>query len=179
MIYRLLNFIYEKMGYTRSLFWRLLGVQIGKKTYIGKGVLIANTSKVKIGNHVRITNHSVINGANNGGTYIGNYVAINRNCWITGGGSIKIMDYAQMGPNCNILSSNHSFKRDELIFNQGSVDKPVLIKEDVWLGANVVVLPGVTIGEGAVVGAGSVVTKDIEPYSIVAGVPAKFIKYRE
>ena len=59
------------------------------------------------------------------------------------------------------------------------VTKPISIKDDVWIATGAYVLPGVTIGEGAVVGAGSVVTKDVEPWSVVAGNPAKFIKKRE
>ena len=177
MIYKLLHFISKEIGFCRSSFWRLLGTKIGKKTYTGKGCLIINTKKIEIGNYTRIGYYSVISGPD---IYIGNHVSINRNCLIGGAaGRIKIMDFVLMGPNCTILSSDHGIKKEELIVKQGPVAAYVVIEEDVYLGANVVVLSGVTIGKGAVVGAGAVVTKDVEPYSIVGGVPAKFIKYRE
>lgn len=65
------------------------------------------------------------------------------------------------------------------INEQGWIAKPVIICDDVWVGANSVILPGITIGKGAVVGAGSVVTKDVPAYAIVMGNPAKIKKYRE
>jgi acetyltransferase-like isoleucine patch superfamily enzyme len=66
-----------------------------------------------------------------------------------------------------------------MIFDAGHQNKKVTIANDVWIGANCIILPGVNIGEGAVVAAGSVVTKNVEPFSIVAGIPAKFIKQRQ
>jgi maltose O-acetyltransferase len=66
------------------------------------------------------------------------------------------------------------------MIDQGFKDKePVIIEDDVWIGARVIILPGVKIGKGSIVGAGAVVTKDVEPYSIVAGVPAKLIRKRK
>ena len=64
------------------------------------------------------------------------------------------------------------------IFGSGHEKKKVVIGDDVWIGANAVILPGVTIGEGSVIAAGSIVNKDVEPFSIVGGVPAKVIKMR-
>ncbi|HBU07235.1 MAG TPA: N-acetyltransferase [Candidatus Magasanikbacteria bacterium] len=177
-MYSILYFIYKKIGKIRVFFWKMLGLKIGKNAYFGKGIKIADPKRVVIGDNVIITDFTIIHGAKMG-TFIGNNVQINRNSWFGGDGKIEIRDYVQMGPNCSIFSSNHNTRKNDLIFNQSSVDKPVLIEEGVWLGVNVVVLPGVIIGKGAVIGAGSVVTKNVEPYSIVGGVPAKFIKYRE
>ena len=74
---------------------------------------------------------------------------------------------------------NHNFdKMNVLIKNQGVTTKPIKVKNDVWIGSDVIILPGVTIGDGSVIGAGSVVTKDVEPYSIVVGNPARAIKKR-
>ena len=65
------------------------------------------------------------------------------------------------------------------IISQGMTDGEIIIGNDVWIGSNAVILPNCTIGEGAIIGAGAVVTNDIESYSIVAGVPARFIKKRD
>lgn len=78
-----------------------------------------------------------------------------------------------------ILTSTHnSNRRDIPIREQGMFRAPVRIGTDVWIGARVIILPGVTIGNGAIIGANSVVSKDIPPNTIVGGVPAKFIKER-
>jgi maltose O-acetyltransferase len=93
---------------------------------------------------------------------------------------VEIGSNVLMGAHCVITSSNHRFgNRNKIIWEQGMAPGKVTIGEDVWLGASVKVMPGVTIGTGAVVGASSVVTKDIPPYGIAVGSPAKVIKYRE
>lgn len=79
-----------------------------------------------------------------------------------------------------ILSTNHIIPQGRArIFESGHRKEPVSIGSDVWIGASSTILAGVTIGDGAVIAAGSVVTKDVEPYSIVAGVPARQIKRRD
>lgn len=85
-----------------------------------------------------------------------------------------------MGPDVMVIPSSHCFeKKDKLIMEQGYEEpKQVVIEDDVWIGARVIILGGICIKHGAVVGAGSVVTKDVEPFSVVAGVPAKVIKFR-
>jgi len=177
-MYKILFFLYNKIGRIRVFLWQILGLKIGENPYFGRGVMIFRPQNIIIGKNFRATNNTMIYGPKDG-LYIGNDVKINRNSWIGGDGKIEIKDYVQMGPNVTILSSNHSTKMGELIFNQGPITKPISIGKDVWLGANVVVLPGVIIGDGSVVGAGAVVTRDVKPYSVVGGVPAKFIKYRE
>ena len=82
-----------------------------------------------------------------------------------------------IAPQCVITDGTHNFdSRDTLIRKQGNSYSYVIIKDDVWIGANVKILPGVIIGEGSVIAAGAVVTKDVEPYSLYGGVPAKKIK---
>lgn len=85
-----------------------------------------------------------------------------------------------IGPYTVLRAANHRFENArQIIQQQGHAGAPIVIGDDVWLGAHVTVLAGVTIGRGCVVGAGSVVTRNFEPFSIVAGVPAKQIGRRD
>ena len=86
-----------------------------------------------------------------------------------------------MGQDCLIYTENHKYDRiDCTIDQQGYQEaRPVVIGDDVWIGGRVIILPGVTIGNGAILGAGAVVTHDVPSYAIVGGNPAKIIKYRK
>jgi len=84
-----------------------------------------------------------------------------------------------VAPNCMIAGGNHNYSRiDKPMMFQGSNSKGIIIEDDVWIGANSSILDGVKIGKGAIIAAGSVVTKDVCAYDIVAGVPAKKINSR-
>lgn len=95
-------------------------------------------------------------------------------------GHVCIGDNVLMGPEVIILTSGHKYENaDVLIRDQGRLpEKTVYIGNDVWIGARAIILPGVRIEDGAVIGAGAVVTKDVPPYTVVGGVPAKVIKQR-
>ena len=95
-------------------------------------------------------------------------------------GKVIIGKYVMMGPSCNILSFNHSTKRIDIpMCQQGFQDeRVVIIDDDVWIGMNVIILPGVHIGKGSIIGAGSVVRKDVPNYSVVIGNPAEIYKKR-
>jgi maltose O-acetyltransferase len=110
---------------------------------------------------------------------IGNHSGIGKRCSLRW--EVTIGDYVMMGPEVVIISQNHLFNRtDTPMALQGFGDpKRIIIGNDVWIGWGVMILPGVKIGDGAIVGAGAVVTKDVPPYSIVAGNPAKVVKMRE
>ncbi len=110
---------------------------------------------------------------------IGDNSSIGLNAILDGG--IKIGNSVMMGQNCAILTTNHRFDRLDIPMNeQGCSEvRPVVIGDDVWIGMYVIILPGVHIGNGAIVGAGSVVTKDVPDYAIVGGNPAKLIRFRE
>lgn len=98
-----------------------------------------------------------------------------------GVGGIEIKECSIIGPNCRILTSNHRYDEniiEYLPFDEVLIRKKVIIEEYCWIGRDVLILPGVTVGKGSVIAAGSVVTKDVEPYCIVGGNPAKIIKYR-
>lgn len=106
-------------------------------------------------------------------TFIGKHVFINRDCFFVDLGGIYIEDHALIGPRAMLVSVGHN---EDPAHRRDLVLKSVHIKQGAWLGANVTVLPGVTIGENAIVGAGAVVTKDVPANAVVAGVPAKFIR---
>lgn len=111
---------------------------------------------------------------------LGDEVDLAKDVIITTGGKVSIGARTLIGYRTQILSANHSIPpRGERIPISGDVFKPINIENDVWIGANCIITAGVTIGEGAVVAAGSVVTKNVFPYQIVAGIPAKVIKERQ
>jgi acetyltransferase-like isoleucine patch superfamily enzyme len=115
---------------------------------------------------------------------IGSNISIQKHSYIFG--NVKIGSYCIFGPNLYISSGIHTFKKipflnihdQELLEKDQTEIKTISIGEDCWFGINVVILPGVTIGKGCIVGANSVVNKDILPYSIVAGAPAKVVSRR-
>lgn len=107
---------------------------------------------------------------------IGSNVSIAAYVHLWGGGGIEIGNRVMIASHVAITSLSHDYT--ETPMNQTLKKSKVIIEDDVWIGAHSVVLPGVTVGEGAVVGAGSVVTRDVEPFSIVLGCPAKLHKYR-
>ena len=95
-------------------------------------------------------------------------------------GRVTIGDNVLIAPNVTISGANHGMERNGTpMTSQPSTSLGITIGNDVWIGANSVITDGVTIGEGAVVGGGSVVTKDVEPYALVAGNPARLIRYRQ
>lgn len=95
-------------------------------------------------------------------------------------GGITIGNDVMMGPYCMMYTSNHGMKRTDIPMwqQESEARRPIVIGNDVWIGSRVIILPGVHVGDGSVIGAGSVVTKDVEPYSIVAGNPARLIRKR-
>ena len=104
---------------------------------------------------------------------MGDAVDIGENVILRGGGGITVGSRVLIAAGAAIVSVGHPICPPRW---GKTIGKPITIGDDVWIGVNAVVLPGVTIGEGAVVAAGAVVTKDVPPYSVVAGVPAKVIK---
>ncbi len=175
--------------------------EYGNRIYIGAGVKIRNASTIYIGDDVYIGAHSQV--ISDGGlsfirigkgtvilrgvmllTYggsicIGNDCSVNPFSILYGHGGLVIGDGVRIAAHTIIIPQQHRFDDLELpIYKQGVSRKGIKIEDDVWIGANCTVLDGVRIGKGSVIGAGSVVTRDVPPYSVAVGVPAKVIKQR-
>lgn len=115
---------------------------------------------------------------NGKGISIGNESGLGINCNVHG--PLTIGDHVMMGPEVTILTHSHVFDQvDVPMDTQGTVIKPVKIGDDVWIGMRAIIMPGVTIGNGVIIGANAVVTKDVPDYSIVVGVPARIVKNRK
>ena len=106
-------------------------------------------------------------------TKIGKNVFINHACTFLDMGGITIEDEVQIGPRVNLITENHPLDPAN---RKALICKPIVIKRNAWIGAAATILPGVTIGENAVVAAGAVVSRDVPANTIVGGVPAKIIK---
>ena len=130
--------------------------------------------KFSLGDYSVIESYSCINNAV-GDVIIGDHTRIGLHNTIIG--PVTIGDHVNLAQGITVTALNHNFAdTDKRIDEQGVSTSPVVIEDDIWIGANAVVLPGVTIGHHSVIAAGAVVTKDVPPHSLVAGVPAKIIK---
>lgn len=153
----------------------------GYKTLsIGRGCHLMDNSNIRgyvtIGDHVFIHENVLIR-SDKFSISIGDNTTINRNTNILS--QVRIGANVSIAPNVTIVGANHIFADSrKTIKSQGSSSKGIVIEDDVWIATNTSILDGVTIGKGSVVAAGAVVNKDVPPYSVVAGVPARVIKNR-
>lgn len=127
---------------------------------------------IKIGQHCKIQKNVYI--GNN--VTIGDYCQINENVKLR---NVSIGNYVLIAPGVSIIGYDHEFKdiKTPIMF-QGEIEKKIIIDDDVWIGTNVIILKGVNLKKGCIIGAGAVITKDCEKYSIYGGIPAKLIKKR-
>jgi acetyltransferase-like isoleucine patch superfamily enzyme len=162
-----------------------------KPYYIHKRAIISVKSDylLNIGNGVFIGAYTIISIKDDlsPGAFKGSSLSIGSKTYIgeennirASGGTIVIGNNCLISQQVTIVSSNHNIKKEQLINKQGwsTYKNYVVIKDDVWIGAGSIILPGVTIETGAVIAAGSVVTKDVSENAIMAGNPAKLMKYR-
>jgi acetyltransferase-like isoleucine patch superfamily enzyme len=113
------------------------------------------------------------------GIEIGRGTAIGAYCWIGASGRVRIGRDVLLGPRVVMIPENHNFEDTQAsIKSQGVTRQGIEIDDDCWIGANVTILAGVHIGRGSIVAAGAVVRKDVAPYSIVGGVPARLLRSR-
>ena len=149
----------------------------GRRCSLGKDVRIRGPVQLVWGDRVTIR-HGVFMGGT-GRLSIGSNTCVNSYSVLNATESVTIGDDCMIASFVYVTDVDHVVKdRAVLIRNQGYVSQPIVIGSDVWIGTHTVISKGVTIGDGAVIGANSFVNKDVEPYSVVAGSPARLIKYR-
>ena len=155
-------------------------VRLARGVYLDEGVYLhATPNGIEIGENTLVMHHAELHVYNfrnlpRAGIKIGRDSLIGEFCMIRGPGGVTIGDRVYLSPAVHIYSSNHIFENPDVCFvDQGVTTKGVTIEDECWIGARVVILDGVTIGKRSVVAAGSVVTKDIPPHSMAAGVPAQ------
>jgi acetyltransferase-like isoleucine patch superfamily enzyme len=189
----------------QALKWR--GARVGLRFGLGRNVRVEFPGCFVAGDDVTIEEYGFLHCLSGRGVWIGNHTSIDRNAWLHCGGTlqdhdhgyVEIGDYSFVGCNAvlgagggirignhvligqgvNIHAENHCFSDpSRLIRQQGVSYQGVVIEDDVWIGAKATILDGVTIGRGAIVGAGAVVTEPVPASSIVMGVPARAVGLR-
>jgi acetyltransferase-like isoleucine patch superfamily enzyme len=197
----------RRLELLRGSLLRIRGAIVGKRFGIGRAVRFLYPDCFRAGDDVTIGDYSYLHCLSQRGVIIGNSTSIDRNLWLHcggqpgncehgffvignhsfigcsavmgAGGGIVIGDHVQIGQSVNFHAEDHQFSDPSLfISEQGVRYQGIVVEDDVWIGSQVVVLDGVRIGRGCVIGAGSVVTKSIDPWSVAVGVPAKVIKSR-
>lgn len=157
IIQKIYNWIVFRCAWLRGKFWGLFLHSVGERVFVLKGVTFTSPKGISIGHDV----------------------SINRNATLDGHGELKIGNYVLIAPYVTILTANHGFSNPLIPMTCQDISNGIVtIEDDVWIGTNAVILPNVRISRGSVVGANAVVTRDDGAYSIVGGVPAKFIKSR-
>lgn len=148
--------IYKRIRVFLLIKFKYSFIHVGRGFYCGKTLNI-RPKTVHVGNFV----------------YIGSYanLAVSQ---------LIIEDFVMLGPRVGIVGGDHCYNKigTPIIFSGRDIEKPVHIKKDVWIGYNSTILHGVTIGEGSIIAANSLIIKDVPPYSIVGGTPAKVLKKR-
>jgi acetyltransferase-like isoleucine patch superfamily enzyme len=193
--------------FLRGLWWRLWLKKSAGLVLMGNQVSILNPQYISVGANFVAEDYCEIQGLSQQGLVFGNQVTVGRFamirpsgyygreigfglkigddsnvgpfCYLGCGGGIEIGKHVMMAPRVGLHSENHNFDQMDLSMKeQGVRRKTVVIEDDCWLASSSVILSGVHIGQGSIVAAGAVVTKDFPPYSIIGGVPAKIIGQR-
>lgn len=166
----------------RVAYYRMLGARLGPGVDLRRVSIPRNPWDIEIAGNTYIDDYSVLLTSgpkrDRPRIRIGQYCGFNRFTMVDASEEIVFEDGVRVGPHCYITDHDHGTAIDIPIYQQPLVSAPVHIERDVWIGAGAIILKGVTIGEKAIVAAGAVVTKDVEPGSIVGGVPARMISCR-
>jgi acetyltransferase-like isoleucine patch superfamily enzyme len=171
-----LSYFWGRIYHTASLKGKIKNLDI---SVICDGhIRVTGTSNIAIGSRCRIGSDVELRTVEDGYISLGDDIRINRGCTITSYSKISIGNFTIIGEYSSIRDANHGMSKDEPMRYQPHSFSPIKIGNDVWIGRGCCILPGVSIGDGAVIGANSVVTKDIPAYVIAAGSPAAILKER-
>jgi len=163
----------------RRAIWRALARAFGNGVRIGSGVGFKHLETFEIGDGVFLGAQAYIQGRFDGITKIGAHVWIGPQSYMDARHLI-LEDHVGWGPGAKVLGSSHTgIPADRPIIETALEIRPVHVEAWADIGTGAILLPGVTIGKGSIVGAGAVVTHDVPPFAIVAGVPARFVRWRE
>jgi acetyltransferase-like isoleucine patch superfamily enzyme len=169
----------EQDARMRRAVWRALARRFGHGVRIGRGALARHPETFEIGDGVVIGEQAFVQGRFDGRCIIGDHTWIGPQAYLDAR-DLVIEEYVGWGPGARVLGSQHTgLPADIPVIQTDLRIEPVRVEAWADVGVNAVLLPGITVGRGAIVGAGAVVTGDVAPFSIVAGVPARFVRWRE
>lgn len=164
----------------RSYYRRKLGA-CGNRLSVGEHCRFGGMENMYFGNNIFLTGDDYVYAVNGGRLTIGDYTGFNVCVMVDASdeGIITIGEHVQIASHVVIRSSNHKWSdRETPVDEQGHTPGTIAIDDHAWIGTSAIILPDVKIGRGAIIAAGAVVTKDVEPYTIVGGVPARELKKR-
>lgn len=158
-------------------------IKIGRRCRIARHALLrANTraeTAIRVGDGMSIQENALIN-TNQGKVVIGDDCWLGPHSLIYGNGGVTIGNHVMIASHCVINTVSHNAGRLDIpMSQQGIHTAPVIIEDDVWVGIRAVILQGVRVGRGSIIGAGAMVTRDVPPGCVVAGVPARIIRERK
>lgn len=203
----LLQIAWERsLSVLRGLGWYFRLREASMPLFVGKNVIIRHPQYLSVGQGVTLHDHVVIDALSSEGVSLGNNVSVGTftmieatgimtrlgkgfsigddsnlgdYCYVGAAGGVRIGKNVLVGQRVSFHSENHVFERADLpIKAQGTTQEGIIVEDDCWLGAGVLILDGVTVHQGAVIAAGSVVTKTVPPYAVMGGVPAERIRFR-
>ena len=153
--------------------------RLGPDCVFEAGVLVFHPETISLGRNVYVGHQTILKGYHGGSFFIGDETWIGQQCFMHAAGGIEIGANVGIGPGVKILTSQHQDVGRQLpVVSSPIAFAKVVIEQDADVGMGATVLPGVTIGRGAIVGAGAVVTKAVPAYAVVAGNPARILRYR-
>jgi acetyltransferase-like isoleucine patch superfamily enzyme len=152
---------------------------LGADCVFETGVLVFHPENISLGKNVYVGHQAILKGYHQSQLAIGDETWIGQQCFLHSAGGLTIGARVGVGPGVKILTSQHrDVGRDTPVLFSPLTMAPVVVQDDADLGLGAILLPGVTVGRGAVVGAGAVVTRDVPEYAVVAGSPARILRHR-
>ena len=165
---------FRARSYGTGRFDRSEFAAIGDKVVIEAGVLVFKPDRIRIGSNVYIGHNAILRAYDKNDLVIGDNTWIGQGCYLNSAGGLEIGARVGIGPCVKVMTSRHGEEGHSVPVLMCDLEfARVVIEEDSDIGIGAIILPGVTVGKGSIVGAGAVVTRDVEPYAVVAGVPAR------